>query len=55
VPAVWPIDENDEERTWLDRAAYAVEERLAALGNGYLGGLVDDFEVRWRERPATKG
>ena len=55
VPAVWPIDENDEERTWLDRAAYAVEERLAALGNGYLGGLVDDFEARWRERPPTKG
>lgn len=55
APAGWPIDESDEERTWLDRAAHAVEDRLAALGNGYLGGLVDDFEARWRERPPTKG
>jgi len=37
------------------RAAHAVEDRLAALGNGYLGGLVDDFEARWRERPADEG
>jgi len=54
APAGWPIDESEEERTWLDRAAHAVEERLAALGNGYVGGLVDDFEARWRERPATE-
>jgi hypothetical protein len=55
APAGWPTEESEEERTWLDRAAHAVEERLAALGNGYLGGLVDDFEARWRERPPTKG
>ncbi len=52
APAGWPIDESEEEKTWLDRAAHVVEERLAALGNDYLGGLVDDFEARWRERPA---
>jgi hypothetical protein len=55
APAGWPIEESEEERTWLDRAAHTVEERLAALGNGYLDGLVDDFEARWRERPPTKG
>jgi hypothetical protein len=55
APAGWPTDESEEERTWLDRAAHAVEQRLAALGNDYVGGLVDDFEARWRGRPATKG
>ncbi len=54
VPAGWPTDESEGEKTWLDRAAHAVEERLAALGNGYMGGLVDDFEARWRERPAKE-
>lgn len=54
APAGWPTDESEDERSWLDRAAHAVEERLAALGNGYLGGLVDDFEARWRERPETE-
>jgi len=36
---------------WLDRAARVVEERLAALGNEYLGGLVDRFEEGWKNRP----
>ena len=54
APAGWPSDETEEERTWLDRAAHAVEERLAALGHEYVGELVDDFEARWRERPATE-
>ena len=54
APAGWPIEESEEERTWLDRAAHTVEERLAALGNGYLDGLVDDFEARWRERPTAE-
>jgi hypothetical protein len=46
----WPPDESEEERTWLDRAAHAVEESLAGLGNDYLGGLVDDFEAAWRKK-----
>ena len=54
APAGWPTDESEEEKAWLDRAAHAVEERLATLGNGYVGGLVDDFETRWRERPAAR-
>jgi hypothetical protein len=54
APAGWPTDEGEEERTWLDRAAHTVEEQLAALGSDYLGGLIDDFEARWRERPATE-
>jgi hypothetical protein len=36
---------------WLDRAARVVEERLGALGNDYLGVLVDRFEERWKNRP----
>jgi hypothetical protein len=31
-----------------------VEERLAALGNDYLGGLVDRFEERWKNRPPER-
>jgi hypothetical protein len=42
--------ERDDAR-WLDRAARLVEERLAGLGNDYLGTLVDRFEKSWRERP----
>jgi hypothetical protein len=42
---------DEEEARWLDRAARVVEERLAGLGNDYLGALVDRFEQRWRERP----
>lgn len=54
APAGWPTDESEEEKTWLDRAAHAVEDRLAALGNEYVDGLVDDFGARWRERPAVR-
>jgi len=51
APAGWPTDESEEERNWLDRAAHAVDERLASLGNEYMGGLVDDFEARWNAPP----
>ena len=54
APAGWPTDESEEERTWLDRAAHTVEEHLAALGNGYVARLIDDFEARWRERPTAE-
>jgi hypothetical protein len=53
APAGWPTDDSEEEKTWLDRAAHTVDERLAALGSEYLGDLIDDFEARWRERPAA--
>jgi hypothetical protein len=46
-----PTDLPAGETRWLDRAARLIEERLSGLGNGYLGTLVDDFEVRWRSRP----
>jgi hypothetical protein len=45
-------DEAEGTERWLDRAARVVEERLAALGNDYLGGLVDRFEEAWKNRPA---
>jgi hypothetical protein len=45
-----PPDEAQKTEKWLDRAARVVEERLAALGNDYLGGLVDRFEDRWKKR-----
>ena len=54
APAGWPTDESEQERSWLDRAAHAVEQRLAGMGNDYVGGLVDDFEARWRERPPAR-
>jgi hypothetical protein len=44
-----PEDAQGTDR-WLDRAARVVEERLAAVGNDYLGGLVDRFEERWKNR-----
>ena len=34
--------------------AKAARERLAALGSGYLGDLIDDFEARWRKRQETQ-
>ncbi len=54
APAGWPTDESEEEMSWLDRAAHAVEERLATLGNDFVSGLVEDFDARWRERPAAQ-
>jgi hypothetical protein len=49
-----PPEDAQKTDKWLDRAARVVEERLAALGNDYLGGLVDRFEDRWKNRaPAT--
>jgi len=49
VPAGWPPEETEEERTWLDRAAHAVDEGLSNLGQGYLEDLIDDFETEWRK------
>jgi hypothetical protein len=46
-----PTDLPAGESRWIDRAARLVEDRLAGLGNGYLGSLIDDFEERWRSRP----
>jgi hypothetical protein len=48
--AAWPPEESEEERTWLDRAAHVVEEGLSALGQDYLGDLIDNFENEWRKR-----
>jgi hypothetical protein len=46
-----PPEEAQGTERWLDRAARVVEERLAAVGNDYVGGLVDRFEERWKNRP----
>jgi hypothetical protein len=46
-----PPEEAEKTERWLDRAARVVEVRLAALGNDYLGGLVDRFEEGWKNRP----
>jgi hypothetical protein len=39
-----------EEARWVDRAAAAVEERIGRVEQGYLGGLVQSFERRWKEQ-----
>jgi len=39
---------------WLDRAAAAVESRLGRAEEGYLAGLMQAFERRWREAQAGK-
>jgi hypothetical protein len=43
-----------EEVRWLDRAAAAVESRLGRVEQGYLSGLVQAFERRWREAEARR-
>ncbi|HEY7372608.1 MAG TPA: hypothetical protein VIF57_10650 [Polyangia bacterium] len=43
-----------EEVRWLDRAAAAVETRLGRAEQGYLTGLTQAFERRWREAQARK-
>ena len=43
-----------EEVRWLDRAAAAVESRLGRVEQGYLAGLVQAFERRWREAEARR-
>jgi hypothetical protein len=45
-----PPEEAEKAERWLDRAARVVEERLAGLGNDYVGGLVDRFEDGWKKR-----
>lgn len=42
-------DADGEEARWLDRAAAAVEARLARAEQSYLGRLVGAFERRWQE------
>jgi hypothetical protein len=41
-------DGNTAETRWIDRAAAAVESRLGRVEHGYLSGLVQAFERRWR-------
>jgi hypothetical protein len=43
-----------EEVRWLDRAAAAVESRIGRVEQGYLAGLVQAFERRWREAQTRK-
>jgi hypothetical protein len=43
-----------EEVRWLDRAAAAVESRLGRVEQGYLTGLVQAFERRWRDAQRDK-
>jgi hypothetical protein len=45
---------SDEQARWLDRAAGEVEGRLGGLGQGYLAGLVNTFERRWREAESAR-
>jgi hypothetical protein len=48
------VGDAGEEVRWLDRAAAAVESRLGRVEQGYLSGLVQSFERRWREAEAQK-
>jgi len=48
------IGDAGEEVRWLDRAAAAVESRIGRVEHGYLSGLVEAFERRWREAQARK-
>jgi hypothetical protein len=43
-----------EEVRWLDRAAAAVESRIGRAEQGYLAGLVQAFEQRWRDAEARR-
>jgi hypothetical protein len=43
-----------EEVRWLDRAAATVESRLGRAEHGYLSGLVQSFERRWRDIQAAR-
>jgi len=51
--------EVDEEHTWIDRAARAVDQALARAGSDTMAEVVDGFEQRWRssaaEEDATPG
>jgi hypothetical protein len=48
------IGDAGEEVRWLDRAAAEVESRISRVEQGYLSGLVQAFERRWREVQARK-
>jgi hypothetical protein len=48
------IGDAAEEVRWLDRAAAAVESRLGRVEQGYMVGLMQAFERRWREAQARK-
>jgi len=48
------IGDAAEEGRWLDRAAAAVESDIGRAEQGYLSGLVQAFERRWREVQARK-
>jgi len=51
---VTDIGDAAEERRWLDRAAAAVESKLGRAEQGYLTGLVEAFERRWRDAQSGK-
>jgi hypothetical protein len=51
---VTDIGDAAEERRWLDRAAAAVESKLGRAEQGYLTGLMNSFERRWRDALAGK-
>ena len=48
------IGETTEEARWVDRAAAAVESRLGRAEQGYLAGLMQAFERRWKDALAGK-
>ena len=48
------IGETTEEARWVDRAAAAVESRLGRVEQGYLAGLMQAFERRWKAALARK-
>lgn len=45
------VNPGTPEAAWLERAARAVEARLASVGTEYVAKLVDRFEEAWRQRP----
>jgi hypothetical protein len=48
------IGDAADEARWVDRAAAAVESRLGRAEQGYLAGLTQAFERRWKEAQARK-
>jgi hypothetical protein len=53
-PAGTPGLEAGTDAPWLERAARAVEGRLANLGSDYLGSLVDRFELGWQRNSSVE-
>lgn len=51
---VTDLGDAGEEVRWLDRAAAAVESQIGRVEQGYLSGLVQAFERRWRDIQTRK-